>query len=329
MVKRFINILLLLLAFGCSDDNSSTRFNSDLIPYVDRFVAEANARGHAVDTRGLIAEFKDNLYMAGNVEVCGLGSFSTPHIQISHSSTCWVLRTETNREILVFHELGHTILKRQHDDAKLPDGVNYKSIMHAANIFGMYTESQPDRRKYYVDELFDPSTLAPGWAGGGVKTTKVILNDSIGAVGPWQFMKTIGLDQVGTISNSVFSSPSHSLSITGNVAYQPTDHCQWNYELLSDVPAGSQLVLTVNVKTSNITGSGVYVVFTGGAASHEAFSQSTAFLSPIIGTQEFKPYTLKVSSVPEPVQKIAIYLILDGSSTGTAYFDDVKIVNVY
>lgn len=64
----------------------------------------------------------------------------------------WATASVTQREILVFHELGHCYLQREHEDSTLEDG-SCTSLMRTGSSFcdDNYFE---DTRDYYLDELF-------------------------------------------------------------------------------------------------------------------------------------------------------------------------------
>jgi hypothetical protein len=85
--------------------------------------------------------------LKGYVGICKLGYYRVPYIAIDR--TYWKNSSRWGREWLVFHELGHCVLDRDHRDDKF--GVNCPaSIMHSyANSF-----CYKDYRNYYVKELF-------------------------------------------------------------------------------------------------------------------------------------------------------------------------------
>lgn len=66
----------------------------------------------------------------------------------------WNKITETQREQLMFHELGHCVLKLNHDNRVFPD----LDIAHPKHLSIMYHEQMPDDQyvenwEYYIDEL--------------------------------------------------------------------------------------------------------------------------------------------------------------------------------
>ncbi|MEM6804053.1 MAG: putative metallopeptidase [Bacteroidota bacterium] len=130
--------------------------------YVDRFIAEAAARGQEIDftDSGLSIQFRDAVSKESG-GVCYLGQH-----RIEIEKFFWDDANDAQREGLIFHELGHCELDRRHRNDLLPNG-EWLSRMRGdpipdgqtvpVNTFGT-------RREYYVDELFDRATPVPDWA---------------------------------------------------------------------------------------------------------------------------------------------------------------------
>jgi hypothetical protein len=111
-----------------------------------------------------------------SIEICGeclhIKNGGQRKIIIVQNSYCWLDAATQNREALVFHELGHCLLVRNHREDKLPSGA-MSSIMHSQNngpyspcVYDLGGDGDCDktaRRSYYVNELFDPSTPVPEW----------------------------------------------------------------------------------------------------------------------------------------------------------------------
>jgi len=174
MRSVLVLIACLLTAVACqkNDPSPPPRYEVDasLEPYVRRFVEEARTRGKAVEATNLVVRF-DTLF---TTEVCGECRFAPgepPTVRLNPKGFCWKTATEEAREGLVFHELGHCLLKRLHKNALLPNGL-YASLMNAEDtgvyapcvypIGGDVCDKRP-RRPYYLDELFDEKTPVPGW----------------------------------------------------------------------------------------------------------------------------------------------------------------------
>jgi hypothetical protein len=121
--------------------------DAELAPYVSQFEDESRAAGNAVRVNDLIARFGelDNPKSNG---ICEIESGETPRIIISRVK--WNRMSAQKREGLMFHELGHCVLNREHNPAVTENGVP-TSLMNPYSI-DSYTYSE--YRKYYLQELF-------------------------------------------------------------------------------------------------------------------------------------------------------------------------------
>ncbi len=183
MKKLLLILSVILMLSNCSQDDSSlietvAEYNPAQHPgiqlafrtHVKNFYDEANLRDENPDN--IIGQTIESLKMIFDVDLdeqyCGYAygfdnPFSDPFVVISTRPECWGERNEAERELLVFHELGHAILTRYHDNSQLPSG-HKKSIMVSDNtLFTIYADNETDKRNYYLDELFDPNTPEPEW----------------------------------------------------------------------------------------------------------------------------------------------------------------------
>lgn len=149
--------MLALLAFmfgSCNliDLDVHGYIDPELQPYVDSFVEEAAKRRISINTQHLTMTFKELKNKNG------ITYLTTKKIYIDPASRGWINEPER----VVFHELSHLYLHRNHDDSTIGENNNYpKSIM--TNDGGPYYRIYSFRREYYVNELFDPNTPAPIW----------------------------------------------------------------------------------------------------------------------------------------------------------------------
>ncbi|GEM_PF-674992 len=169
-MKRIVNLmaLLLLLAFGsCKDKTNRYEVDPQLDPYLQLFLQEGSKRGVNIDVvgNGLLMEFTD---LDGLT--IGLCTYQDPLlVQIDRdywSETTQYEDQENLRQNVVFHELGHGLLNRSHDNRYL-ENYEWKTIMcggekvtgrdWAVNFNGY-------RKEYYLDELFNVRTPAPEWS---------------------------------------------------------------------------------------------------------------------------------------------------------------------
>ena len=157
--------LILLLLFSCKKDREKVyNVPTELEEYVNAFEAAGNVRGEDLNIDDLIVEYGFNLELDGT-EAAGICNFETndsaPIIELDTTSENWQAH-EHSKETLIFHELGHCILNRQHTNSLLPNN-NYKSIMKASGE-PVYAEFCLFKKDYYLTELFNPSVDPPAWA---------------------------------------------------------------------------------------------------------------------------------------------------------------------
>jgi len=163
---RTIYFLLLVVALGLASCKNSTehRVDTEFTVYVQRFQDEATKHGKNLDliNGGLIVEFADL-----KDGVAGLCHYEKP-IRIEIDKTYWAAinkfaDADLMKEDLLFHELGHGFLGRKHLNTLLESG-DWKSIMcggDKVNGRSWNINYHGARRTYYVDELFNESTVAP------------------------------------------------------------------------------------------------------------------------------------------------------------------------
>lgn len=178
LTKRFFRWSaagLIFLLTNCQDqpDPEPPQYQVDarVDSYVQVFRQEAQKRGKVLTIDNLIVEFGQTK----GQDVCGecqLNAGQTPRIRLKMEASCWTGASEQVRECLVFHELGHCLLRRPHKNTQFPNGP-YVSLMNSEDISvyatclydigGDVCDKRP-RRAYYLDELFDETTPAPTWA---------------------------------------------------------------------------------------------------------------------------------------------------------------------
>jgi hypothetical protein len=162
-IRANLSLLFLLCCLACSKEETARQFAVDIPeevqPYVDRFVAEATTRGKVIDWSDISLEitFQDDL--ADTLAAfCNDGT-------IVISRLFWETRSDNHREAMIFHELGHCILHREHHNAILPND-EWLSLMRGDPIPAGRSSSinySGVRRQFYIDELFNPHISEPDW----------------------------------------------------------------------------------------------------------------------------------------------------------------------
>ncbi len=128
--------------------------------YLNSFVREAELRGHDFSNirQGLIIKFTDLPY-----NKAGSSQSFLFRKTIKLAPLIWKQMNDRQREMLVFHELGHCVLGRQHKNDELLLG-ECASIMKEGGentcVDNVFSESW---RRYYIDELFNPQAPVPVW----------------------------------------------------------------------------------------------------------------------------------------------------------------------
>ncbi|MFI5131959.1 MAG: hypothetical protein ACHQFX_18280 [Chitinophagales bacterium] len=168
MLKNLLFVCI-FLSLGCQKNNDFVYdVPQEFEPYVKRFITEAAARGHQISINNLIIKYElSSTPFCATSNVITSGNDVQKIISIQ-SLICW--QNDVQLETIIFHELGHCILGREHETSLMPKG-DPKSIMYPDNAT-LYTPcvypigSPCDllyRRAYYIDELFNPATPVPDW----------------------------------------------------------------------------------------------------------------------------------------------------------------------
>jgi hypothetical protein len=308
---------------------SLPQVNDEFKVYVWRFIAEGKARNVSVDVSKLVVEFVSQVSISGS-PYCGQAlSTNPPHVQITQSAGCWTNQTDVNKEILIFHELGHALLGRPHLDYDLPNGM-WKSLMHSGNQFNMYYAGQTTLRKYYLDELFNINTLTPAFALPAVNS-KIIFQDPIMSFADWAFIKTDpSLTHTADITNTVYASSGNSLTLRSGEASAVSGSFSYLYRKfpVKDVSAASGVTLKVKVKTDNLVG-GASIVIRADYQGQIAGFGSTQGVIDLTGTRDFTEYSARIKCFPDLADTFTVYLVLYGNAIGTVYFDDVVVTNEF
>jgi len=169
-----ISSLYLIGWLACEKEPFTPAFevHEDFVALVDSFVVEGKRHGKIIEIDNLILQYDTSLEDG----LCGqCNSIADPDrvqkiIGINRRNQCWEHAQEL--EALIFHELGHCLLRREHVTDTLPNG-DPKSLMVPGNltlfapckyVFGTVDCNNLHKRSYYIRELFDPSAPVPSWA---------------------------------------------------------------------------------------------------------------------------------------------------------------------
>ncbi|WOK05144.1 hypothetical protein RT717_18845 [Imperialibacter roseus] len=169
-VLKVLGLVGMFALTGCG-----TNVPHDVSGYVDSFIREAELRGHDFSNvrRGLTIEF---INLPDNKAGSSKRTFFSKTIKLA--PLIWKQMNDRQREMLVFHELGHCVLERQHKNERLLLG-ECASIMKEggedACVDDIFSDSW---RSYYIDELFDPAVQVPDWYRTQ-DLTKLVIGDTL------------------------------------------------------------------------------------------------------------------------------------------------------
>ncbi len=123
----------------------------ELWEYYQRFEEEAALRGENIDlnSKNLTAEIME-IEDYGVAGTCSFSSHAPNHIVIDESF--FNQTSELLKEMVIFHELGHCVLFRGHNEATYANGT-CASIMRSG-VEGCRDNYRTSTRKVYLDELF-------------------------------------------------------------------------------------------------------------------------------------------------------------------------------
>jgi hypothetical protein len=176
-MRNFIKIISLiltstLLIIGCKREKEY-RVESEFDYFIQEFINEGSKRGKVYDFQksGLIMEWGDS----GEEGWAGLCHYENP-IRIEIDREYWnsikpYSNFKTLAEQLIFHELGHGFVNsRKHRNDLLPTG-EWASLMAGADLKDYDNLERSfninylgKRKKYYLDELYIPTTSFPSWS---------------------------------------------------------------------------------------------------------------------------------------------------------------------
>jgi len=126
---------------------------AELAKYVSKFVDDAKLQGKDVrpEMSGPKLQIRVQSLDSYGSSVIGLCETSSNLRRVTFDPDFWNNVSETQRELLAHHELGHCVLYRGHRTAVLSSGI-YASLMYPII---MKSSTYQNNYDYYQDELFN------------------------------------------------------------------------------------------------------------------------------------------------------------------------------
>lgn len=162
-------VLPLFLLSGCSlrdEGYTQDMAEAEIGPYVRRFLREARNYGKNYDSIPLSYTFDD--LDGDKAGVCDMMSHDPVRVRFDYEywQTLEGPNADNMKENLVFHELGHGLCRRYHDNTVLNYG-DWKTIMcgdELPNGRGPSINYRGMRKEYYRRELFTYTKEVPSWS---------------------------------------------------------------------------------------------------------------------------------------------------------------------
>lgn len=151
-------LIISLFMFSCQKESNNIETNlqfpnvdPELWPYYAAFETEARSRGFDYDLEALnILGDIEEIHQENVAGSCKYGSHINNEVTIDQSF--WNRSSNLYKEFVVFHELGHCVLLRGHDESANNQG-QCLSIMRSGT--GSCRDSYSHQnREAYLDELF-------------------------------------------------------------------------------------------------------------------------------------------------------------------------------
>lgn len=112
-MKKILILLVGVLGLSCNDNEHHFYIQPELITYYDRFRDEARSRNINYPIDNAIVSISTQAMGYGGIGASRLAKDGQRYLYID--PIYWDKATEQQREVLFFHECGHTFLKRSHN----------------------------------------------------------------------------------------------------------------------------------------------------------------------------------------------------------------------
>ena len=144
---RFFTLFLLLLLLGCEENPLQS--DPEFDPFLNSFDEAATERGVSIDLSSVTLYLSEELQTAIHGQCI---QYASGKSEIRIRRQYWNSASFWEKELLVYHELGHCILQRSHDDST-DDMGHCESIMRTS-ASTCRLEYSAGNREIWLDELF-------------------------------------------------------------------------------------------------------------------------------------------------------------------------------
>ncbi|MCK4500259.1 hypothetical protein KAU11_07165 [Candidatus Babeliales bacterium] len=154
---KYLLVLMMIFLSACSE---SGRIHNSIAPefepYLEAFILDSVENGNPQTGKTIPINFHNLPVKHAQCKNYSFYKDGTKRweIEILIDPKRWETLPELNRKSLIYHELGHCLLSRQHDDTLISFdlGMIRSSIM---NNDSAWTLNGTERDDYYLNELFN------------------------------------------------------------------------------------------------------------------------------------------------------------------------------
>lgn len=321
---------------ACQEDSEEPSL-PDLNTYLERFEEEARLRGYDFDLSGVETAYMDELKVGGQT-YCGYGysnyrGTGIRRIEISTSASCnWEARSETERENFFFHEIGHAFFNRGHDESRLCDGSPLSLMNSTTNVWGIYDETEEEKKDYYINELIDKMAALEqcidyerGWVNDSVFYQYTASDTS------WVFDALDG-NYIGT-SSATDNLEGEAITLELNPGSITDESGRWFRRIDNpNIPECTDVTLSVRMNSEQLNGTGAAIsirAFHAPAGRNGAQSEEYLYLTttdaPVAGQLNDYVEELTIPCYSRKTTFIVLFLRLMAGTEGKVSFEDIQL----
>lgn len=334
---NYFLVFLSLSVLSCKENDESPGL-PDLNKYLQRFEQEVQARGYDFDLSGVETAYVDEIKVEDDT-YCGWGYVNyfgtgTRRIEISTAASCnWEGRSDIERENLFFHEIGHAFFDRSHDESSLCDGSPLSLMTSTRDIFNIYTETEAEKRDYYISELIDKTAALDqcidyqdGWINDSTYYQFIYEDDS------WVFDSRDGY-YTGAKSPAK-DQISDAISIESIPAISTENAARWYRRIDNpNIPECADVTLRVTMNSEMLLGVGAVISIRAfhapvgkEGAQAEEYLYLTTTDTPVTGELTDYVEELTIPCYSRKTTFIVLFLRLMGNTEGHVSFEDIQLV---
>jgi|GEM_PF-2052279 len=303
------------------------------LPYVNSFYNEMQRRGTNLRDKPLQIVFVNEFSMVQG-DYCAYAYYNAGGlIEVLKTANCWSSRTDIEKENLIFHELGHSLLRRNHEVMSLPNE-SYSSLMctNVCSNYRVYNEYQPNQRDYYLDELLQTNIATPSWAEEKFYTATWATDDmNAQSIDDWED-ETLENDPseipyTYLIEEENTTSPPYSLGITatGNNTTEAYGYWYKDFEV-ADFELCSNLKIRGDIITEGLDSGFVAIVVDLYDVTNKRFGRYFRLIDThTSGTTLYEDQIVTVTCLPLETEKVRVLFYLSSETPASVYFDDLTI----